>query len=91
MAEIMESQVVDLQRVASARKGGADSICPAGKNSVLLLRHCFDDPQSLWRKLDPYVISLFLSGMLHVADEDAPVSFVEIRPGNTRDLLLPTS
>lgn len=87
----MEPQVVDLQRVAGARKGGADSICPVGKNSVLLLRHCFDDPQSLWRELDPYVIPLFLPGMFHIADEHAPMSFVEIRPGNARNLLLPAS
>jgi len=71
MSKIVKSQIFDTQNSAGPRECGADGIRRKGQYPLTILRHRFDDCEGLGRKLAIDIITLLVTGMLHIPEQDA--------------------
>jgi hypothetical protein len=82
---------VDPEKQASPRERRAYRAGRVGEDPIIDARHRLHDGKCWLGQVAPRMVSDFLAGVLHVADEHARMRFVEVCPLDPRDLFLPTS
>ena len=73
-------QVSDSEQFAGSREIRADGIRRVWKDLFLYSWHRLNDRKCLCWQITPDVVSVLLSGILHVSHKDAAMLLVKVRP-----------